>query len=231
MRGKFYPAAFGLFLAFFSISLVAGSLYISSAEQEYISVPSNSLNANVTAFTQTPSLPPPSQTNTQVSPTITPTETQISSNCSEPDTWIEVTVIAGDSLEAIASKYQVSVDNIILANCKELLPLSIGSSVFVPPILPTSTATIQPPSNGCAPLGWVQYTIKRGDTLYSLHKAFQLQSIDELQEANCMGSTTTLITGTKIWVPDIVPIFPTTTSFDSQNQYYTKTVISFYYFI
>lgn len=229
MNGKYAPVIFGGILAFASMSLVVGSLFMSKAEQEYMAISSIYPVTQQPPFdiTQKPSLTSSSPTVQPRNPPLSPTETQTILTCNAPENWIKIVVVEEETLETIATKYHTSVDTLIHYNCQESSQLTIGSSILVPQ-LPSHTATVPPSQNGCgAPFGWVQYTIKRGDTLYSLHKTFQLNSIGKLQEANCMGSSTTLITGTFIWVPDISPVSPTTTSFQFQIKNIAKAEISF----
>jgi len=70
----------------------------------------------------------------------------------------------------------------------------------------TSTATnIPPAATACgSPAGWVQYTVRSGDTLSGLSRIFGI-SITQLQIANCMGNSTFLYVGQVIWTPWIPP--------------------------
>lgn len=63
------------------------------------------------------------------------------------------------------------------------------------------------------PTGWVQYTVRSGDTLSALSRVLNI-SIAQLQIANCMGSSTFLYVGQLIWTPWIPPtqIIPTEVS-------------------
>ena len=85
-----------------------------------------------------------------------------------------------------------------------------------PTALPTATPTPsdasaedpggskpKPTKINCGPpLGWVVYIVRYGDTLYSLGMSFGV-SVGYLQMANCMGSSTLIRTGQKLWVPNV----------------------------
>ena len=77
---------------------------------------------------------------------------------------------------------------------------------------PASTPTDQfnePQSQCGAPSNWIQYTVKSGDTLYSISVKYQT-SVNDLKFANCLYSNT-IITGSKLWVPNTPTITPTKT--------------------
>jgi LysM repeat protein len=70
----------------------------------------------------------------------------------------------------------------------------------------TQTATLTPAA--CEPPpGWVPYTLQSGDILSSLAQQLGI-TVDQLQEANCLGSTTIFI-GQTLYVP-AVPALPLT---------------------
>ncbi|MFC1936731.1 type II CAAX prenyl endopeptidase Rce1 family protein [Chloroflexota bacterium] len=83
---------------------------------------------------------------------------------------------------------------------------------------PTSTIgfeilpTTQPTSTNCStPPGWVPYTVASGDSLFSLSRAFGVTVLD-LQNGNCMGSSTLLVAGKSIYVPNVPTITPVPSS-------------------
>ncbi len=78
-------------------------------------------------------------------------------------------------------------------------------------VVPTRTSaplilqTTAQPTEACgAPSGWVQYVIRAGDTLSSLSRAYGV-SLQQIQSANCMGSSIGLYAGTVIYVPFYLP--------------------------
>lgn len=80
------------------------------------------------------------------------------------------TVVKGDSLYAIANKYNVSVQDIIDANNLKSTALSIGQKLIIP---------TQSNSN--------LYTVKSGDSLYKIANDFGI-TVNELKELNNLTS-------------------------------------------
>jgi hypothetical protein len=72
------------------------------------------------------------------------------------------------------------------------------------------------------PAGWVRaHIVQPGDNLYRIALSYGV-TYPQLQRANCMGSSTTIYAGQRLWVPNIptrtpqpgvtnVPSFPTDT--------------------
>ena len=152
----------------------------------------------------------------------TMTEPAIFSSCPEPPGWVILLVSPGETVESIAEEYDVSPLLIMRSNCLVIRDLIPGSRLFMPPVsatpTPTWTTTMPPSVTVCGhPSGWVLYTVKQNDTLYSLSLAFYT-SVGQLKSANCM--TTNLIrVGQRIYVPNIstrTPI-PTSTPHPSQT--------------
>jgi spore germination protein len=63
------------------------------------------------------------------------------------------------------------------------------------------------------------YIVRPGDTLFRIALSYNISS-PQLQRANCMGSSTTIYTGQRLWVPNVptrtpvpgvtvIPTFPT----------------------
>lgn len=76
-----------------------------------------------------------------------------------------------------------------------------------------STKEITSTENVCGPPeGWVQYTVQSGDNLYRISLKFNI-TVDELKQANCLGSSTVIVVGEKIYVPNT----PTSTPEQSQT--------------
>ncbi|HET9913175.1 MAG TPA: LysM peptidoglycan-binding domain-containing protein, partial [Anaerolineales bacterium] len=87
---------------------------------------------------------------------------------------------------------------------------------YVPPV---PTVTIVPCGH---PAGWVRtHVVQAGDNLYRIALSYGL-TYPQLQRANCMGSSTTIYAGQRLWVPNIptrtpvpgvtiIPDFPTET--------------------
>lgn len=132
-----------------------------------------------------PTSPPPTSTFTLPPPPTT---------CPPPAGWVAYVVQAGDTLENLATRYQVSVETLSQANCLLTASILPGSVLYVPP---TPTRTPVP----CGPpRGWVTYVVQAGDTLYRLSQAHGV-TVQQLQNANCLGSSTLIRTGQILYVP------------------------------
>ena len=95
-------------------------------------------------------------------------------------------------------------DALIQANCLITEDLIIGTILYVPGTPPTES-----PIQCGPPPGWIFYTVKPGDTLFHIGLAFGV-TVTELQFANCMGSSTLIRAGTRIFVPNVHTLTPTT---------------------
>jgi LysM repeat protein len=204
----------GLVLGGFSLSLIEGNISTNLA-------PTHTLTPTITPtlqpFTRSVDSPTPSPTMTLTlaftwTPSWTPTTTPTAipslvpspTNCPPPTGWLPYVVRSGDTLEKIATRYHSSVARLQQANCLLTTDLLPGMVLYVPP-LPTQT----PVSCG-RPSGWVVYIIQPGDTLYRLSQAYGI-SVAELQQANCMGTSTLLHVGQTLYVPPWAPRPPTPT--------------------
>ncbi|HJS29586.1 MAG TPA: LysM peptidoglycan-binding domain-containing protein [Anaerolineales bacterium] len=145
----------------------------------------------------------------------TMTEPAIVSSCPIPPGWVILLVSPGDTVESIAEEYEISPQLIKRENCLVIDDLIPGSKLFVPLLpdtpTPTWTATPTPAETVCGhPNGWVLYTVKQNDTLYSLSLAFYV-SVGQLKLANCMTSNLIRV-GQRIYVPNISTRTPDPTS-------------------
>lgn len=89
-------------------------------------------------------------------------------------------------------------------NCLTSQVLIPGSFLYVPP-LPTNTLIPCGP-----PSGWIIYIVKPKDNLYQISNLYQT-TVPQLQAGNCMGSSTLIITGQILYVPNVATITPTVT--------------------
>lgn len=81
-------------------------------------------------------------------------------------------------------------------------------------ITPSTTKTDIPtaPSIQCyTPASWVAYIVQPGENLYRIGLKFRIDTIT-LQKGNCMGTSTTIIAGQHLWVPNVATSTPETTS-------------------
>ncbi|HSL46268.1 MAG TPA: LysM peptidoglycan-binding domain-containing protein [Anaerolineales bacterium] len=213
----------GVIIAIASVILVLGGIFLSLAE---------TLPAPATP-TQIPptlplSFPTPTATETVLVTVETVTETTTASptatimvlqptTCTPPTGWVKVTTSSSDTIYSLAQRYKTSAESLSAANCLTSFDVPVGFALYVPPV---PTVTVIP----CGPpAGWVRgYTVQRGDTLYRIALSYGL-TFTQLQRANCMGSSTTIYSGQRLYVPNIptrtpvpgvtvVPDFPTETS-------------------
>jgi LysM repeat protein len=103
---------------------------------------------------------------------------------------------ARDTLYKIATKFNISVDDLQEANPK-LNPdnLNLGEIICIP----VATPPVECPEGSTA------YLVQRGDTFYSIARKFEV-SVEDLQEANPEVDPTGLLIDQKICIPvDIRP--------------------------
>jgi LysM repeat protein len=209
-----------IFFVMLSAYLIFGSLVMSVVEGseneemiiqatspiEIIVYPAKIIEPTATATTPLPVVLPPATTPV----------------CDYPNTWHAYSVEFGDTLNNIADSLLVAAEKIIEGNCIEIPFLDEGDVIYLPvkstlapPIehtqIITSFATeipqIEEVSCG-APTDWKTYAVKKGDTLFSISNAFGVE-IPQIQFANCMGESTSVITGIVLNVPNVSPNVPT----------------------
>jgi len=197
----------GVIIAIFSVVLVLGGIFISLAET--LPPPATPTQIPPT-FPQ--SFPTPTATILAILPSETltalpsetasalPTASQTSllpTSCTPPSGWIRITVTTGDTVYSLAQRYKTSAENLSAANCLSAVEVPAGYALYVPPV---PTVTVIP----CGPpAGWVKnYIVQPGDTLFRIALSYNL-TYPQLQRANCMGSSTTIYTGQRLWTPNI----------------------------
>lgn len=212
MKGR-SELVIGILAGAFSIMVILGGLSLANLEENIaqFTAPTATVLMNTptqtTFLTKTPlptitattepatKTPPPSPTVTSIQLLMTPTEV---TKCTPPTGWTSITINPGEDLETIAQAYDIAIDELISANCLATdAPLNPGMTIYIPP-QPTPQTDVKcgPPS------GWILYTVQRGDNLFRISLTYGV-SISDLQFANCMGSSTLLITGQKIYVPNV----------------------------
>ena len=198
---NFRQVLLGFFVAFASIGLIVGSFSLSLAEANINSapVPTETLQptepATLQPLTPTPVAPTPSPTRTRTrTPSWTPSLTPTPTICELPLGWVYYVVSPGDTLDRIGEYYQISSAELQQANCLPTTELPAGSGIYVPPL------SIQTPVACGAPSSWIIYNVQPGDTLYRLSLSYGI-TVGELQRGNCMGSSTFLRVGQRIYVP------------------------------
>ena len=215
----------GVLIALASVILVLGGIFLSLAETLPAPAtptqipPTLPLNFPTPTATNTPLLQ--IETATIVTETASPSATTVvlvpPTSCTVPSGWQRVVPSAGDTIYSLAQRYKTSAESLSAANCLASFDLAAGIALYVPPV---PTVTIIP----CGPpAGWVRgHIVRPGDTLYRIALSYGI-TVQQLQRANCMGSSTTIYSGQRLWVPNIVtrtpvpgvtfvPDFPTETS-------------------
>jgi len=216
----------GIIIGLVSVVLVVGGIFLSLAESFRSSVPTPTQippTFPLSFPTATPS-PASAQSAQSETPTVTlttipllPSATLLAPTvCTPPSGWIQITITANDTIYSIAQRYRTTTENLSAANCLTSLDLPAGYVIFVPPV--PATVTVIP----CGPFaGWVRtYTVQPGDNLFRISLSYGT-TVPQLQRANCLGTSTTIFTGQRLWVPNvptltpgitIVPNFPTATN-------------------
>jgi LysM repeat protein len=162
-----------------------------------------------------PTTPKGQATPTQAPVQSTPTPLPPTS-CPPPMGWSSHTVESGETLST-----GLSIEQLRQANCLLVDTLLPGTLVYLPPL---STFTAIPASQTPAisvtvtrtlvpcgpPAGWVRYTVRTGDTLYALSRAYGV-SVYQLQAANCLPSANFIVAGQILYVPNGPTRTPTPT--------------------
>jgi LysM repeat protein len=219
----------GLIVAIASVILVIGGIFLSLAEtfppaSTPTQIPPTFPESFPTPTSTTVGFPA-TETATQIAtlPTLTETTTPtlgaspMPASCTPPSGWIRITTGTGDTVYSLAQRYKTTAESLNAANCLTAAELPAGTGLYVPPV---PTVTVIP----CGPpAGWVRnYIVRPGDTLFRIALAYNI-TYPQLQRANCMGSSTTIYSGQRLWVPNVptrtpvpgittIPTFPTDTS-------------------
>lgn len=116
------------------------------------------------------------------------------------------TVKTGDTLYAIARRYDVSVNQLVLANnIKNITLIRVGEVLVIPGMSGGGTTNPPPTTN-------TQYTVKAGDTLYAIAKKYNL-SVQQIVTANNIKNANLIFPGQVLTIPgktDGTPSKPTT---------------------
>jgi len=197
-----------------SISLAEGRLTIAPADTPTsMPVPSSTIVVMINAPTDQPGA---ATATTSVKPSATPliiTTAPAPTTCPAPAGWVAYTIQPGDTIDSLAITHMVSAQQIATSNCLISMSIMPGTYIFLPPVAFTATNTLQPVTSTPVPCGpprgWVHYTVRPGDTLFGLSIDFGV-SIAKLQQANCMGTSTLIISGQQLHVPNVPTRTPTT---------------------
>jgi LysM repeat protein len=201
----------GVIVAIVSVILVIGGVFLSLAETfpsaaTPTQIPPTFPESFPTPTSTTISFPATDTETTTALPTLTESATLTPvfspTACTPPSGWVRVTTSSGDTVYSLAQRYKTTAENLNAANCLTSAELPVGVALYVPPV---PTVTVIP----CGPpFGWVRgYTVRPGDTLFRIALAYNI-TYPQLQRANCMGSSTTIYTGQRLWVPNVPPRTP-----------------------
>ncbi len=203
MRNKSLIA--GLAFALVSVALVLGGLTLSYAEAIKQATPTPVMALVFPTVTQ-PVLPSPTTVqptstvlpSTTIEPSLPPTLTPTA--CPLPAGWTVYTLQPGDTLQSLAVDRQVELMELVKGNCLPTAFTTGMTSVYLPPAAsptPAITDTLAP----CAqPPGWIVYTIQSGDYLSRIASTYHI-TLAELRDVNCLGSSSVIRPGQKLYVP------------------------------
>ena len=222
----------GLIVAIVSILFVIGGISLALAET----------SAPPTAPVQITAIIPASPIPQPVIPTLTspPTATQFIAFtetstaspfivstatqqivCAPPNGWYQIVVAANETIYMLAQRYKTSEDALKNGNCLPSYEIRAGSVLYVPPIVATAPPIVCGP-----PFSWIQgYVVQPGDNLFRISLLYRT-SVQQLQSANCMGSSILIYTGQRLWVPNVPTSTPqpgTTLVFPSSTASFTNT--------
>lgn len=198
----------GIIIGIVSAVLVIGGIFLSLAEtfSPFATPTQIPPTLQLTFPTITPSLtlaqsetPTATQTQTQIaSQTASITLAPLATCAPAPANWIRIILNVGDTIYSIAQQYRTTTENLSAANCLVSLDLPVGYVLLVPPV--QATVTVVP----CGPFaGWARtYIVQPGDNLFRIGLSYGV-TVSQLQRANCMGSSTTIFVGQRLWVPNV----------------------------
>jgi LysM repeat protein len=134
-------------------------------------------------------------------PTPTRSATTAPSTCAaRPANWEPYRVAADDTLTGIAARFDITVENLLEANCLAEGNIVPGLEIFVPPPLDDVACGV--------PAGWVSYVVRRGDTLFSL--AIRTgTTVDRVLLANCLTFEDRIFYGTTLFLPRLPAVTST----------------------
>ena len=222
MRQALKELSASLLFGLISILLIIGGLATALAEKNIdrtptpklteTSLPTSVLQTDNSTETPVSSGLVPSASSVPASPTHTATFIP-STTCPAPPGWSSYIVQLGDSLDALATRYNTTTTTLKEKNClvsNELLP---DTRLYMPPSLTATPIPCGPPANWTA-----RYTVQSGDNLYRIGLKYRV-NVSQLQQANCLGYSTQIKVGQVLKVPNV----PTSTPAVTNTSTPTKT--------
>ena len=224
MRQALRQLGASLFFAAISFFVILGGLATSLAEKQINQPPTailteTSLPTSVSptdAAAVSPATPSLLPTPSIIpSPTVTATLPP-STACPAPSGWASYIVQLGDTLEALAVRYGIPAATLQEKNCLITTALMPDTRLYVP-TFPTAT-----PVPCGKPYSWVAYKIQPNDNLYRIGLKYRV-SVQQLQQANCLGYSTQITAGNMLYVPNVVTSTPDVTKTSSPTFTFTPT--------
>lgn len=97
-----------------------------------------------------------------------------------PDNMFMYTVKSGDSLYSIARRYNTTVDEIMKLNYFDTTNLKVGQVIRIPEMFTPDDEMYLPE--------YINYTVKKGDSLYSISKQYNMNVNDLIKDNNLNNS-------------------------------------------
>lgn len=110
-----------------------------------------------------------------------------------PNNYIDYTVKKGDTLYSIAKKYETTANELIKINKLKNTNLSIGQKLQIPETY-NKEDTISLPN-------YINYTVKKGDTLYSIAKNYNITPDTIIKDNSLQNTNLTIGQNLKIRTP------------------------------
>lgn len=107
------------------------------------------------------------------------------------------TIKSGETIEAIAKKYHVTISDIYALNPDAKTKLNVNTVLIIPNIL---SITSNPPVETKAIIGYETHKVKRKETLYSISKEYNVE-IEDIKKNNKRLYSESLMKGDKIRIP------------------------------
>lgn len=218
----------GVIIALVSIILVIGGISLALAESQSLptAIPTR-VPPTLQVFFPTATFAFATQTGT---PTETPTlllpspTLFVPTPCTAaPSGWFQIVVNVNETIYQLAQRYKTSEDSIKNANCLPSYEIQAGNVLYVPPVVATAPPIVCGP-----PATWVRaYVVQSGDNLFRISLLYRT-TVPQLQSANCMGSSITIYTGQRLWVPNVptsTPGVTLTLIFSTSTTSFTSTPI------
>ncbi|MDX9991843.1 MAG: LysM peptidoglycan-binding domain-containing protein [Anaerolineales bacterium] len=194
----------GFLLGILSVGLVLGGFSLAMAEDGRIPAlapQASPTRLAETAFPTLELLQPPNDLTQALEAAFTATETSTlpppPTTCLPPAGWIAISVQPYDTLGSLAQFYRVAELRLQQANCLVSNELAAGSILYVPPLPANPTIACGPP------FGWIIYIVQPGDSLFRIGALYRV-SISQLQQANCLGVSSNIYSGQKLYVPNVL---------------------------